>query len=62
MDAFDIANIIKTFWTRLGMPISGTSVNKIYNNVPVYVKIDDILVQVDGVNLEDNKIVLNLKL
>lgn len=62
MDAFDIFNAIRVLWTQLSMPISGTSANKIYNNVPVYVKIDDILVQVDGVNLEDNKIILNLKL
>ena len=58
MDAYDIQQRIKALWASLATPTSGSSPNKVFPEIPVYVLIDGKLVSVKEVYLDDRKIIL----
>ena len=59
MDAYDIQLKILEAWRLLAVGVSGSSVNRQWINVPVYV--DGELKMVDNVTTQDNKIILKIK-
>lgn len=60
MDAYDIQQRIKALWETIARPISGSSVNKVFPEVPVYVLIDNKLISVKEVYLDNRKIILRV--
>ena len=61
MDAYDIQQKILEVWRPLVVGASGSSVNREWVNVPVYVEVDGELKMVDNVTTQDNKIILKIK-
>jgi hypothetical protein len=61
MDAYDIQLKILEAWRLLAVGVSGSSVNRQWINVPVYVEVDGELKMVDNVTTQDNKIILKIK-
>lgn len=61
MDAYDIQLKILEAWRLLAVDVSGSSVNRQWINVPVYVEVDGELKMVDNVTTQDNKIILKIK-
>ena len=61
MDAYDIQLKILEAWRLLAVGVSGSSVNRQWINVPVYVEVDGELKMVDTVTTQDTKIILKIK-
>jgi hypothetical protein len=61
MDAYDIQLKILDAWRPLAVGVSGGSVNRQWENVPVYVEVNGELKIVDEVTTQDNKIILKIK-
>jgi hypothetical protein len=61
MDAYDIKNQIHTAWQSLSVMPCPASLVKEFTEVPVYVQIDNILLEVAGVKEIDGKIILTVK-
>jgi len=58
MDAYHLHQQILEGWRQLSRLPSGASVQNTFPTVPVYVKIDQHLVKVTGVEINDNQIVV----
>jgi uncharacterized protein HemY len=60
MDAYNLHQKIFQLWQQLAHQTDATAIKKKWADVPVYIKQDGRLVQVNSVQLEDNKIVLSI--
>lgn len=60
MDAYEIHQKIFQLWQQLCHHNDASSIKKNWADVPVYIKKDGRLVSVSSVQLEDNKIVLDI--
>lgn len=58
MDAFQLQSQLLDHWRQLAQLPSGESAQKTFPELPVYVRIDQHLVEVTGVGIENNQIVI----
>ena len=61
MDAYDLQQKLLAEWRSLALIPNADSVKKVYNDVPVYVIIDDKTYTVTDTIIKDGKIFLELE-
>jgi|APGre2960657373_1045057.scaffolds.fasta_scaffold13611_7 hypothetical protein len=60
MDAYDLHEKLLTEWRRLALIPSADSVKKTYNEVPVYINLNDNTYTVTDVITRDGKLILEI--
>jgi hypothetical protein len=61
MDAYNIHEKLLTEWRQLVLGSGADTIKKVYNNVPVYIELNDSIYTVSDVSVKNGKIFLEIK-